>query len=135
MVATRPALVDPFVELGARATDYEMIRGVLREDKAMGGLDGATGGDLHGSLWAFVREHDLGIVFTSDTHFQLIDEPRTILKPEVSFVAKDRLPDEVWEGIVPIAPDLAVEVASPSNRQAEIIDKVALYLAGGTRLV
>jgi Uma2 family endonuclease len=139
MVATRPALADPFVEHGLsdgnRTDDYELVRGVLREAEGMGGLQGAIGGDLHTDLTLFVREHDLGIVFTSDTHFQLVAEPRTILKPDISFVAKDRLPDEVWEGVIPIAPDLAIEVASLSNRQAEIIDKVALYLAGGTRLV
>ena len=135
MVATLPAIADPFVELGVEAGDYEIIRGVLREAEAMGGLHGATGGDLHGLLWAFNKEHDLGLVFTSDTHFLLIDEPRTILRPDISFVATARLPDEIWEGIIPLAPELAVEVASPSNRQAEILEKVALYLAGGTRLV
>jgi Uma2 family endonuclease len=57
------------------------------------------------------------------------------LKPDVSFIARERLPDELWIGIIPIAPDLAAEVASPSNRQADILDKVGLYLKAGTRLV
>jgi Uma2 family endonuclease len=135
MVATQLEIADPFAELGSRADDFEMIRGVLREAAGMGERHGAVSGDLHGELWMFVRDHDLGIVFTSDTHFQVLAEPRTILKPDVSFVAKERLPDELRIGLVPIAPDLATEVASPSNRQAELIDKVGLYLTGGTRLV
>jgi Uma2 family endonuclease len=34
----------------------------------------------------------------------------------------------------PIAPDLAVEVVSPSDRAAEVLTKVAEYLEAGTRL-
>lgn len=135
MVATLPELIDPFAELGHRAEDFEIVRGVLREAEAMGGLHGATGGDLHTDITMFVRAHDFGIVFNADTQFLLIETPRTILRPDISFIAKKRLPDEHWAGIIPLAPDLAVEVAPPSNRQVELIDKVALYLAGGTRLV
>src|SRR5919201_4145444 len=36
---------------------------------------------------------------------------------------------------IPFAPDLAVEVATPSQRTGDLAAKVALYLAGGTRLV
>jgi Uma2 family endonuclease len=134
MAATRVETVDPFAELGDRAEDFEMVRGLLREAETLGGRDGAIASDLLGNVASVVTGHDLGLVFISNTQYELIREPRTILKPDVSFIANDRLPDEVWAGIVPIAPDLAVEVASPSNRQADILDKVALYLAGGTRL-
>jgi Uma2 family endonuclease len=136
MVTTQLPAADPFVELGSRAEDFEMIRGVLREAEAMGGRHGAIGGDLTGDLAVFVRQHDLGSVFTSDTQYEVLPEPRTVLRPDVSFVATERLPDDdVWVGIIPLAPDLAVEVASPSSREADILDKIALYLATGTRLV
>ncbi|HEY7035432.1 MAG TPA: Uma2 family endonuclease [Thermomicrobiales bacterium] len=135
MAATNDEVADPFAGLGSRAEDFEMVRGVLREAEGMGGRDGALTGDLLGELVHFVREQDLGIVCNSIPQFEMVRKPRTILKPDISFVAKERLPDEVWVGIVPIAPDLATEVASPSNRRAQIIDKVGLYLAGGTRLV
>ena len=36
---------------------------------------------------------------------------------------------------IPFAPDLAVEVSSPSQSAGDLAAKVALYLAGGTRLV
>lgn len=135
MVATQLAVADPFAELGSRAEDFEMIRGVLREAEAMGGRHGEVGGFLHIDLGHFVLERDLGIVLTSDTQYEVIHDPRTILKPDVSFISSERLPVETWIGIIPIAPDFATEDASPSNRQAEIIDKVGLYLEGGTRMV
>jgi Uma2 family endonuclease len=135
MVATQLDVADPFTELGSKADDFEMIRGVLREAEAMGGRHGEVGGFLHLDLGNFVVERDLGVVFTSDTQYEVIRDPRTILKPDVSFIAGERLPAETWIGIVPMAPDFAAEVASPSNRQADIIDKVGLYLKGGTRLI
>jgi len=36
---------------------------------------------------------------------------------------------------VPMAPDLAVEVLSPSDRMADALAKVAMYLQAGTPLV
>ncbi len=36
---------------------------------------------------------------------------------------------------IPFAPDLAVEVASPSQTQEGLDAKAALYISGGTRLV
>jgi Uma2 family endonuclease len=134
MVATQLEVADPFAELGSRAEDFEMIRGVLREAEGMGGRDGALTSGLLGEVGKFVKARDAGVVFLSTTHYEVIREPRSVLKPDVSFVANERIPEEMWEGIVPIAPDLAAEVTS-STRQAEIIDKVGLYLAGGTRLV
>ncbi len=101
----------------------------------MGGRHGEVGGFLHTDLGHFVVERDLGIVLMADTQYEVIHDPRTILKPDVSFISSGRLPIETWPGIVPLAPDFAAEVASPSNRQAEIMDKVGLYLEGGTRMV
>jgi len=135
MVATQLEVADPLTELGSRAEDFEMIRGVLREAEAMGGRHGAVTGYLHYDLGHFVVERDLGVVFSSDTQYEVIRDPRTILKPDVSFIASERLPVDIWIGIIPIAPDFATEVASPSNRQAQILDKVGLYLEDGTRMV
>ena len=41
------------------------------------------------------------------------------------------VPDGFWPG----APDLAVEVLSPSNRFSEILERVEDYLVAGTRLI
>ena len=39
------------------------------------------------------------------------------------------------DSFVPMAPDLAVEVLSPSDRMADALAKVAMYLQAGTQLV
>jgi Uma2 family endonuclease len=58
--------------------------------------------------------------------------------PDVGFVAASRAPrdlDELPDGYVPFAPDLAIEVASPNDEKGEIEEKVSQYLKYGTRLV
>ncbi len=49
-------------------------------------------------------------------------------------VLRNRLA-ELPDSFVPMAPDLAVEVLSPSDRMADALAKVAMYLQAGTPLV
>jgi Uma2 family endonuclease len=70
------------------------------------------------------------------TGFQLSVEPPTVREPDVAFIAADRLqPEGFGRGFWPGAPDLAVEILSPSNRATEIQAKVLEYLDAGTRMV
>jgi Uma2 family endonuclease len=83
-----------------------------------------------------VSENDLGAVFSGDTGFILARDPDIVRGPDIAFVRKDRLPPvEQQEGFLELAPDLAVEVISPSDRMSDVLDKVAEYLESGTRLV
>lgn len=86
-------------------------------------------------LLLHVERYALGKVFDSSTGFRL--SPSTLLCPDVSFVRVSRLPtlliapDKFLQG----APDLAVEVLSPSDRTKIIEAKLAKYFEHGTRLV
>ena len=85
-------------------------------------------------LMRFVREHDLGVVVGPDAGVLLRRGPDTVRAPDVSFVRRERVVD-TGTGYFPGAPDLAVEVLSPSDRYAAVVRKVSQYLAAGTRLV
>src|SRR6266566_83012 len=86
-------------------------------------------------LFYFVEQHNLGAVYDSSTGFRLSD--KLLLSPDISFVSKARLkkilvaPDEFLHG----APDLAVEVLSPSDRLREVHRKLDRYFEHGTRAV
>ncbi len=71
----------------------------------------------------------------TEWRFQLTDT--TELVPDVAFVARERLltltPQDREEP--PFAPDVAVEVRSPSNREADIVWKTHAYLRHGAVLV
>jgi Uma2 family endonuclease len=101
-----------------------------------GGKHGKVTARLGRLLDEYVEAHDLGIVCGAETGFILQRTPDVVRAPDVSFVAKDRIPatgepETYW----PFAPDLAVEVVSPSDRFDEIQAKVGAYFSAGTRLV
>lgn len=80
-----------------------------------------------------VEAHDLGEVYDSSTGCRL--SPKLLLSPDVAFVSKARLKAlRPAEGFLQGAPDLAVEVLSPSDRMVEVHRKLDHYFAHGTRL-
>ena len=102
----------------------------------MGGRHGEIGVEFVGPLYMYLQTSPIGRIYTEGTHFIVLREPDVILMPDVAFVRSDRLPpEELREGFMPLAPDLAVEVLSPSNRTGEMAEQVELYLRGGARLV
>jgi Uma2 family endonuclease len=59
-----------------------------------------------------------------------------VRKPDVSLVLRDRLTaEQLEEGFLTIAPDLAIEVVSPNDSAYEVEEKVQEYLSAGVRLV
>jgi Uma2 family endonuclease len=80
----------------------------------------------------FVEKNDLGYVSGADGAYEL--SPGNTLAPDVGFVAKTRL-STIPDRFFPIAPDLAVEVVSPTDSVKKTLRKAAMYLAAGTKLV
>ena len=85
-------------------------------------------------LGEFVQKHKLGEVYDSSTGFKLASN--LLLSPDVAFVSRARLkqilvaPDKFLQG----APDLVVEVLSPSDRMTQINRKLDHYFEHGTKL-
>lgn len=136
MVTTRQFTITDFEEMGSELDRFELIRGELREVAAAGARHSAIGVGLGAELRAVVKKQRMGTVFGADAGFIVARDPDSLLMPDVSFVSSDRLPvGDVGEAFVPFAPDLAVEIESPSNRKGETLEKIALYLDGGAQLV
>jgi Uma2 family endonuclease len=115
---------------------YELVEGELIRMAPTGGEHGVLTISLGYLLYSHVKAQDLGIVCGAETGFVLRRTPDTVRAPDVSFVTKERIPASgVPKTYWPFAPDLAVEVVSPSDRFDEVQTKVAEYLTAGTRLV
>ena len=84
-------------------------------------------------LGGFVRQNKLGRIFDGQTGFRLSDG--NLRSPDISFVASAGLPEGIPAGFLRVAPDLAVEVLSPTDRAGEMAHKVGEYLAVGVRLL
>ncbi|HLZ08557.1 MAG TPA: Uma2 family endonuclease, partial [Chloroflexota bacterium] len=84
----------------------------------------------------YVSSRRLGKVFVGEPLF-LLDEPGGLARaPDVAFVRLERLlAQESLAGAFRGAPDLAVEIVSPSNTADAIQQKVQDWLAHGTSAV
>ncbi len=92
--------------------------------------------DIVGLLYAEVKKRGLGQLYSSDTGFVLREDPDIVRSPDVAFVRKERLPLPVTSrGFIRGAPDLAVEVRSPSQSPADLNRKTQQYLDNGADTV
>ncbi len=73
---------------------------------------------------------------TGDTGFMLRERPTDLVSPDVAFVRHDRLPPaDARTRFLRVVPDLAVEIRSPTETEADVRTKLGLYIATGVRLV
>lgn len=87
-------------------------------------------------LWMHVWQNRLGKVYASETAFTLARNPDTVLAPDVAYVRSDRaIPEHERWHFAKVAPDLVVEVRSPSETAPAILRKVAAYLEAGVSAV
>ena len=116
---------------------YELVRGDLLMMSPASPVQGRYAERLSRALGQYVEDHDLGEVYTAEPGFELAAEPEKIVRaPDVAFVRKERIPPaDQQAGFWPLAPDLAVEIISPSETAASVQAKVQDYLAAGTQLI
>jgi Uma2 family endonuclease len=93
--------------------------------------------DIAAELTMILRDHakknDLGKVLATDAGFRLGDE--TVRAPDVAFVKKDRVAAMKTKGFAEGAPDLVVEIFSPSDSVPQLMRKVKQYFQAGCHTV
>jgi len=113
----------------------ELLRGELIMMSPAGSEHGHIVANITVPLGAFVKEKALGMIFGAETGFQIGHDPDTVRAPDVAFVSAERIHGNLGKGFFQGAPDLAVEVVSPSDRAAEVLAKVHDWLEAGCRAV
>jgi len=117
---------------------YELIEGELVEMSPTGEEHGDIASELNMRIRLFVKEQSLGRVTAAETGYVLWENPagkNTVLAPDVGFMSKSRLSSTRSSKFVQGAPDLAVEVLSPTDSYPKTLKKVNLFLKYGTRIV
>jgi len=114
---------------------WELWEGELREVPGAGGWASGIAVRIASRLTLFVEAEHAGWVTGADGAFVLARDPDTVVEPDVGFVRWDRLPDRAPPvKYIPVAPDLAVEVQSPSDEPGEMARKRELYRRAGVPL-
>ena len=133
---TRSVTADELLAMPDDGYRYELVKGELIRMSPTGDEHGKVTVRLTAPLYFYVEEHNLGVVYAAETGFKLESDPDTVRAPDVAFLSRSRREqagrvEGYWSG----APDLAVEVLSPSDRRRKVGEKVANWLAAGTRMV
>ena len=91
--------------------------------------------DVAFALKTFADAHRLGRV-SAETGFKLAEDPDIVRAPDVSFVTTGRRPAGAGRRrFVDGAPDLAVEVMSPDDREKGLLAKAGEHLDAGAARV
>ena len=137
MTTAKPKLLtaDDLLRLDSQGVRGELIRGVLHETMPAGLRHGEIVADLIISIGTHTRPRRLGRIFGSDSGVILETNPDTVREPDVAYISAERLPLDVEiNGYCPVAPDLVVEIKSPSDSEREVDDKATMWLSFGVRM-
>lgn len=128
--------VDTFLEFLETVQDetrrFELVEGVIIEMTPPSMGHGHLAGRIYGKFFVYLEKNPIGLPFVDNVGYRL--HSKTIFVPDVSFVSQERLIIPLPR-ISPVAPDLAIEVLSPSNTFKEILFKIESYLRYGTKMV
>jgi len=131
------ATPDDLLEISDRDHRYELVNGEIIKMPPPGFLHGDVVARTAHRLSDFVDRSRAGVVVVgSGCVLELPQDPDRVRGPDVAFVSEARfeggkLPKKYLRG----APDLAVEVISPSDRVVEVEQRVRDLLETGARMV
>ena len=109
----------------------ELSRGLVVREPPPGAGHGDVCSRLVIALGGYVRANGLGRTVI-EAGFLLSTDPPTVRQPDIAFVRASRVPADRPPAYWPFAPDLAIEVVSPSNTLSELQQKVIDYFEAGT---
>jgi Uma2 family endonuclease len=134
--ATHLLTADDLWQLPDDGNRHELVKGELRTMPPAGFEHGATSIKLSVMLGRHAEANGLGQLVAAETGFLIAQNPDTVRAPDIGFVRQQRIQAvgmtrKFW----PEAPDLAVEVLSPSDTVNQVDEKVEEWLSAGTSLV
>lgn len=136
MVATAVTTAEQLLTMPDDGHRYELVDGALVRMAPADNDCSRVGGNFFTYLNVHVRSRRLGIAFPANAGFKLTVDPDTVLSPDTAFIRAERVPTGAdRRGFWQVAPDLVVEVVSPSDRRAAVLGKVERYLDLGVPLV
>ncbi|MCY3832340.1 MAG: Uma2 family endonuclease [Chloroflexi bacterium] len=118
--------------------NVELVEGEIVDMPFPNPIHAAVLASLAGELIVFVKESKSGRVLVGDAPFVLkrnAEGRDTLRGLDIAYISADRLPGKLPRSPLRVAPDLAVEIISPSNKAGDIEKKIQQLLNAGTSLI
>jgi Uma2 family endonuclease len=133
-LASAPLTIEQFSQLPSDGERHELNAGELITMPPPKSLHSRVVRKLLKLLEAFLDKSQSGEAF-AEAGFVLSREPLTVRQPDISVLGKERIQstrdDDYFEG----APNLAVEIVSPSDSAQDLQLKVDQYIWAGSKQV
>lgn len=136
MVAATLMTASELEALGAEAR-IELIRGEPIEMSPTGARHTLISSRLSQQLTRFAFAHPGFHVLGNEGGYLLGANPDTVLAPDIAVLTDEQFQSISFDsdGFIPVAPALAIEIKSPSDREPAIAKKLEIYLTAGVREV
>jgi Uma2 family endonuclease len=119
---------DEFRQLPDDGKRYELIHGEVHVTPSPATRHQFIQFNLSGSLYDYLARNRIGVVATAPLDVRLNED--TALQPDLIFVSKARA-EIIQENFIAGAPDLVVEILSPSTAAHDRATKLRLYAEAG----
>lgn len=128
-VQTRLLTAEEFARRPDPGYPEELVRGEIVAMPQPGARHGEVCGQAYFLLRLYVEQHDLGRVLSNDSGVITERDPDTVRGADVAFYSFARMPrGPAPDGYPVTAPDLVIEVRSPSERWKDLHKKIGEYL-------
>lgn len=119
-------------------TRVDIINGEMVEMTPAGFMHVIVAGNVYDILRGYAKQHKVGFVAMDNLMYLLDtidDKIETARTPDVSFIRQENIPDFDFSKPFPGAPDLAIEVVSPSESAIDIESKIYDFFQAKTEQV
>lgn len=115
----------------------ELVRGELIKMSPTGHLHGLIEGNLFAALraWLVERGVESGRVLVGEVGIYTHRDPDTVRGADVAYISAERFAQVESRSYLDVAPELVVEVLSPDDRWAVVMEKLGEYFDAGVRMV
>ena len=113
----------------------ELVKGEIVEHMPTGHLHGDVEFTIGFFLKSYLREHKLGKVFGGETGLYTGRNPDTVRGVDVAYMSHERFARVQAQSYLDVAPELIVEIMSPSDAWSEVQEKLAEYFAIDVKVV
>ncbi len=109
----------------------ELIDGVIVRMSPTGGVHAFLESRLDRRLGVFIDDAKIGLCMVGEIGINIRHDPDRIRGADLAFWSNAKLPDGPPPGFIDVAPDLVVEIFSPTDRWAEMNEKIEDYFSIG----
>ncbi len=113
----------------------ELVEGRIVRMNPPGAEHGRIEALLIWHLMNVVTTHQNAHVLSGETGIYIRRNPDTVRGMDIAVISRQRLPTVADSGYLEVAPELVVEIVSPSDRWQDIEDKISDYFSIGVEQV